>query len=190
MLMNKAVLNESLAGIKMKINCTMVSHLLFADDSLVFLEANAQSCTNFLHLANAFSEASGLSISAQKSSLFFSSNASMELKKEIKWILGMKEMDASTQYLGLPALWGRSKKEYLGFIKDRIMGKVKGWVNKHLNQAGKEVLVKSVILSMPMFPFTCFKAPSSLCSLLNSIISKFWWENGGQRRKIHLALNH
>lgn len=104
MLTNKTMVNESLSSIKMKQNCPMVSHLLFSDDSLVFLEANAQSCSNFLHIVDAFSDASGLSINTQKSSLFFSVNASLGLKEEIKGILGMKEMNAKTQYLGLPAL--------------------------------------------------------------------------------------
>lgn len=64
------------------------------------------------------------------------------------------------------------------------MGKVQGWGSKHLNQAGKEVLIKSVLQSIPMYPFVCIKAPAGLCSQLNSVISKFWWGNGGNKGKI------
>lgn len=38
-LLQKAIINKSLGGIRMKKSCPIVSHLLFADDSMVFLEA-------------------------------------------------------------------------------------------------------------------------------------------------------
>lgn len=85
----------------------VVSHLLFANGSLVFLEAKPQCCANFLQVAEAFSEASGLAINATKSSLFFSANASAELKGEIMGVLGMQEMEVTSQYLRLPVFWGK-----------------------------------------------------------------------------------
>lgn len=106
------------------------------------------------------------------------------LKTEVKDILGMREMEESAKYLGLPTAWGKSKKEALGFIRDRIVAKIRGWGNKQLNQAGKEVLIKSVLQSITMYPFMCLKALASFCSLLNSVISRFWWGNG-ERGGIH-----
>lgn len=57
-LMSKAVLKKSIKGLKMRKKCPMVSHLLFADDSLVFMEELPQSRTNFMELMKVFSEAS------------------------------------------------------------------------------------------------------------------------------------
>lgn len=144
-LIRKAILNKSLRGIRMKRKCPVVSQLLFADDSLIFLEADALSCSNFKALALCFSEASGLAINVQKSNLFFSANASSDLKVEIKEILGMPEMDPKAKYLGLLTVWGKSKRESMAFIEDKIYGKIQGWGDTQLNHAGKEVLIKSVI---------------------------------------------
>lgn len=97
----------------------------------------------------------------------------------------MEEMEPKAKYLGLPTVWGRSKKESLSFIEDRITGKIQSWGDSQLNHAGKEVLIKSVIQTMPVYPFMCFKAPHSLCSRLNSAISKFWWRNNDTGNGIH-----
>lgn len=97
----------------------------------------------------------------------------------------MKGMDGSAKYLGLPAFWGKSKKESLGFIRDKIERKVQGWGNKDLNHAGKEVLIKAVVQVIPMYPFMCFKAPLSLCSSLNLVVSDFLWGRGDKGMKIH-----
>lgn len=51
-----------------------INNKLFADDSLVFLEANPLYCSNFMQIMECFSVASGLSLNVQKSSLFFSAN--------------------------------------------------------------------------------------------------------------------
>lgn len=57
--------------------------------------------------------------------------------------------------------------------------------DKHLNQVGKEVLIKSMIRTIPVYSFSCFKAHFSLCYSLNSIVSKFWWKNNESGKAIH-----
>lgn len=47
------------------------------------------------------------------------------------------------KYLGLPGEWGRSKTSALQWMRERIVGKIKGWKENLLKQAGKEVLIRS-----------------------------------------------
>ena len=51
---------------------------------------------------------------------------------------------------------------------------------RHLEEAGREILIKAVAQATPTYTMNCFKIPNSLCSELNSLICNFWW---GQRDK-------
>ena len=54
-----------------------------------------------------------------------------------------------------------------------------------ISQAGKEVMIKSVIQAIPTYPINIFKFPISLCSELDSLIAKFWWGKSGGDKGIH-----
>lgn len=97
----------------------------------------------------------------------------------------MRETDNPGKYLGLPTIWGRSKVEALHYIKERVRAKLKGWKQEVLSSAGREVLIKAVATSIPAYPMSVFKFPKKVCSEINSTISKFWWGQVGDERKIH-----
>lgn len=118
-IMQKALLKKSIAGIRMKKRCPTLSHLLFVDDSLVFLEAVPQYCSNFMELMYTYSEASGLSLNVHKSNLFFTPNTSVALKEEIKGILGMEEMKGDAKYLGCPCFGESQGKSLWGMLEIR-----------------------------------------------------------------------
>lgn len=70
------------------------------------------------------------------------------------------------------------------------MRKVHGWGNSLLDHAGKEVLLKSVVQGLPVYPFMCFKAPGSLCAKLNFVVNNFWWGKGDKGGGIHWGAWH
>ena len=79
---------------------------------------------------------------------------------------------------------GRNKRASLNYIKDRVWGKLQGWKEKLLSQAGKEVLLK-VVQAILTFAMSCFRLPIGLCQDIEMLIRKFWWGQKGDRRKIH-----
>ena len=66
-----------------------VTHLLFADDSLVFTRASTTNCRNLKQIFVDYAAASGQVINYDKSSMFFSSGANQSQMEEIKSIFGL-----------------------------------------------------------------------------------------------------
>ena len=54
-----------------------------------------------------------------------------------------------------------------------------------LSQAGREVLIRSIIQAIPTYAMGCFKLPLGLCDDIEAMIKKFSWGQRGNKRKIH-----
>ena len=87
--------------------------------------------------------------------------------------------------MGLPSLVGRGKKASFNYIKEGVWRKLQGWKGKLLSQAGREVLIKSVIEAIPTYALGCFKLPIGLCHEIEAMVKKFCRGQHGDRRKIH-----
>ncbi|XP_071933588.1 uncharacterized mitochondrial protein AtMg00310-like [Coffea arabica] len=91
----------------------------------------------------------------------------------------------SGKYLGLPMTIGRAKNQVFGYLKDKVNSKLQGWKHKMLNQRGKAILIKSVIMAMPNYIMSCFKLPRGLCKEISSRLARLWWGGGGIENKMH-----
>ncbi|XP_027083758.2 uncharacterized mitochondrial protein AtMg00310-like [Coffea arabica] len=96
----------------------------------------------------------------------------------------MKQVDQS-RHLGLPMVIGKSKRQVFNYIKVRVLEKLKDWKEKLLSQAGKEVLLKSIIVAMPAYAMNCCRLPKSLCQEMCREMARFWWGESEGRRKTH-----
>lgn len=64
-------------------------------------------------------------------------------------VMGYKEMGANSIYLGNALIMGRNKSKYFGRLKERVAKRLEGWNKNLLSKAGKAVLIKSVVQSIP-----------------------------------------
>jgi hypothetical protein len=60
-----------------------LSHLFFADDSMIFYKANSVEWRRVMRILGIYEKVFGQQINLQKTSLFFSRNTNLERKQEI-----------------------------------------------------------------------------------------------------------
>jgi len=68
---------------------------------------------------------------------------------------------------------GRRKKFSFKYIKEQVCCKLKGWEEKMLSQAGREILIKLAIQAIPTYTMGCFKLHPGLCTDIECLIQKF-----------------
>lgn len=61
------------------------------------------------------------------SQVLFSAKIPVELRKYIVEELGIREDQNPRIYLGIPSFWRKSKCDTMGYIRDRVLAKLKGW---------------------------------------------------------------
>lgn len=81
-LMNQAMMNRSLSGVKISLNAPAVNHLLFADDSLFFCLANEKAAKKLKQIFWIYEAVSGQAINLAKSSITFGAKVIMWLRLE------------------------------------------------------------------------------------------------------------
>ena len=66
-----------------------LTHLLFADDSLLFYRSTPEECGQVLDILNQYEAASGQKVNKNKTTIFFSTSTPKDARQEIKSILGL-----------------------------------------------------------------------------------------------------
>lgn len=151
---------------------------------MFFCKANEQNEQTLNKIISTYESVSGQLINLQKSAISFSKGTSQARKDQIKLILGIESNGGFVIYLGLPEQFGRRKRDQFANIVDRIKHKSISWSSKFLSRAGKMIMLHTVLSAMPSHAMSCFKLPISLCAQIQSLLTRFWWDDSQEKRKM------
>ncbi|CAJ2630732.1 unnamed protein product [Trifolium pratense] len=160
-----------------------VSHLQFADDTLLLgvkSWANVRALRAVLVL---FETMSGLKVNFNKSMLV-GVNIPDSWLGEAASALCCRVGKIPFLYLGLQIGGDPSRLSFWEPMLLRIKNKLAGWKSRFLSFGGRLVLLKSVLTSLPVYTLSFFKAPSGTISSIESIFIKFFWGGCEDSRKI------
>ncbi|KAL5565122.1 hypothetical protein UlMin_028286 [Ulmus minor] len=104
-----------------------ISHLLFADDSFIFMDANKEDAKVLCDVLKFYGDASGQLVNFDKYEVCFGKYVPNCIRNEVADFLQVNQVDCHEKYLGLPTFADRCKKDLFLFIKNRVWDKLGGW---------------------------------------------------------------
>lgn len=150
-----------------------ISHLMFADDVMVFYDGSSSSLHGISETLDDFAMWSGLEINQTKSKLFTAGLTHQETITSMSY--GFPIGTLPIRYLGLPLMHRKLRISEYSPLLDKIAGNFNAWSARRLYFAGRIVLIKSVISGTVVFWITTFILPKGCIKNIKSLCSKFLW---------------
>jgi len=173
---NNAVQAGSWDPIQISASRPHISHLLFANDVLLFTKANNSLLRFIIDMFSHFNLVSGLKINLSKSRAFYSSGTS---------ITSIKSTTSFEKYLGFPILKGRAERNDFLFIIEKMQSILASWKHRMLNKSGRVTLASSVLSSISSYCMQVTWLPQSICDSIDQTTHNFIWKNANNKG-IHL----
>ena len=159
-----------------------LSHILFADDVMLFCEASIEQVKVVIDTLDEFFSASGLRINTFKSKAMCSRMVQGEIKQEIQDISTIKFVADLGHYLGFPLVKGRVSRNVYNDVVDKVSKRLSTGKGNILNKARRAYLVKSVTTAIPVHTMQLHYLPTYVCNRLVKMEMSFLWGGNGLSR--------
>eukprot|EP00253_Pinus_taeda_P028390 PITA_28390 len=129
-----------------------------------------------------FAMASGMEVNLSKSKIFFF-NTNVAIQRNISRIMGFQRDSLPSKYLGVPLTAKPLHKSIWEPMISKLQDKTRKWTMRSLNLAGRLVLTKAVLQSIPIFMLSAIPAPKGVQHQLRNIQRDFLWGKGEEKKK-------
>jgi hypothetical protein len=162
-----------------------VSHLLFADDTLIFCGADDSQIMYMGALLVYFEAVSGLKVNLSKSALI--PVGSLDEVDQLAGRLGCGMADLPLKYLGLPLVASFKLKAIWKDLEDLMARRLAPWKRLYLSKGGRVALIKSTLSNLPTYLLSLFPIPANVANRIEKIQRDFLWGGSIDGARFHLV---
>ena len=151
----------------------VVTHLLFADDTLVFCEASQDQMAHLSWLLMWFEAISGLRINLDKSEIL--PVGRVENLEALALEVGCKVGRLPNSYLGIPLGANHKSVAVWDGVEERFRRRLALWKRNYISKGGRITLIRSTLSSMPIYLMSLLRMPRVVSLRLEKIQRDFLW---------------
>ncbi|KAJ1695019.1 hypothetical protein LUZ63_011717 [Rhynchospora breviuscula] len=172
-------------GVKLAHSGPTITHLLYADDLVLMGNTSRNELENFSGLLRKFGKVSGLLMNPEKSKLWMAKACGQQDMDRTVQIMQAGMAEGGEKYLGIMVDSNRTSVANAKMLMDKMNSKLAGWKSHMLSHAGRLVLIKSVLMSLPVYYMSVECLPKGIIKRMNSLMAKFFW--GKMEKNRYLA---
>ncbi|KAK3199765.1 hypothetical protein Dsin_023180 [Dipteronia sinensis] len=157
-MLNKAKQLDMLNVVVFGNSAVHISHLQFADDTILFLELKLEYLMNAKRILRCFELILGLKINFHKSCLVMVGKRGAQ---EEDWAGKFWCLSSSfpIKYLGLPLGGNPSREAFWNPVVNKVEQRLASWKRGFISKRGRLVLTKAVLSSLPSYFMSVFSIP-------------------------------
>jgi hypothetical protein len=167
-----------------KVGNATFSHLLFADDTLIFYSAHSSQLRYLRSFFHLFEAALGLKVNLAKSNLTPVGN--VDQVRRLAGILGCGIASLLVKYLGLPLGASYKSTHIWDGVIERIEPRLASWKMSYLSKGGRVSLIKSTLANLPNY-LSLFPIPGCVVACIENLQRDFLWGGMGEEFKYQLV---
>ena len=166
-------------------NDLSISHLLFADDTIIFCEAKEDQLLHLSWILLWFEASSGLKINLDKSELIPVGNVVKLNALDVE--LGCRTGYLPSTYLGLPLGTSHKSMAVWDSVEERMRKRLALWNRNYISKGWRVTLIKSTLASLPLYQMSLIRMPAIVTKRLEKLQGNFLWGGGALEKKTHLV---
>eukprot|EP00253_Pinus_taeda_P022660 PITA_22660 len=169
-------------GIQLNDNGHALTHQQFVDDTMLQGTPTIKEALAYKQIHKDFAKASSLEVNLSKSNIFFF-NTHIAIHGNISRILGFQRDSLPSKYLRVPLTAKPLHKSIWEMIISKLQDKTRKWTVRSLNLAGRLVLTKVVLQSIPIFMLSAIPTPKGILHQMRNMKRDFHWGKGEDKKK-------